>query len=136
MTDVLTHEQFETLVEEEYGDVLPRPLLIQAHEAEELFDDDWNEPKTKAVRVMRLNVAERTMYTDRKGQVVVILPHGPLSYEAINGFFPVKDAWLYTLSATVGSDLDERNYYFRYGRDEEDGNKAIPKFNLSDIKTH
>lgn len=136
MTDILNHEQFEALLRDEYGDTIPRPALIQSFEAEELLDDDWQDVKTKALKAMLLNVATPSMYTDRKGQVMVILPHGPLTYQMINGFFPVKNAWAYTFSATVGADLDERDYFFRYGRDEEDGNEPVPAFKPNDIKTH
>lgn len=136
MTEVLSHEEFERLVKEQHGDLMPRPALIQAHEVEELLNDDWDQPKMAALKVLTLNVSAPTMYTDKKGQVIVVLPHGGLSYDMIEGFFPVKKAWLYTQSATVGAELDEQNYYFRNGKDEEDGNVPIPTFRLADTNTH
>lgn len=136
MTNILSHEEFESLVRSEHGDVLPAPMLIQSFDIEELLGEDWEEPKTAALRALTLNVGEPSMYTDRKGQVMVILPHGPLTYQVIESFFPVKKAWVYTLSDTVGTDLDEREYYFRYGRDEEDGNVRIPAYSPHDMTTH
>lgn len=124
------------MVRDEYGSTVPRPALIQSFEVEELLNEDWEDPKMMALRVINLNVSEPRMYTDKRGQVILVLPHAPLSYEMIEGFFPVKKAWVYTYSTSVGADLDERNYYFRYGRDEEDGNIPLPTFILSDTITH
>lgn len=138
MTDVLTHDEYQRLVEDEYGDTLPRPLLIQSFDIEETFEEnfDWENPKKQAVKVLVLNVAEPRMYTDKKGQVMVIVPHEPFTYALINSFFPVKNAWLYTLSDTVGADLEDRYYYHRFGKNEWDGNIPIPAYSSEDITTH
>lgn len=136
MADPLTHEEFERLVSDEHGALMPRPSLIQSFDVEELLADNWQEPKMQALKTLRLNVVEPTMYTDRKGQVLLVLPHGVPSYHTIESIFPVKKAWLYTISATVGSELNERIYLFRYGRDEEDGNEPIPAYQANKPLTH
>lgn len=137
MTDILTHEEFEALLKEE-GDMLPRPAVIQSFDIEETFADDfsWDKPKMAALMAVSLNVAEPHMYTDRKGKTMVVLPLTNLTYDTIQGFFPVKKAWVYTISDTVGEDLDERGWFFRYGQNMWEGNEPLPAFKLEDTLTH
>lgn len=133
-----THEEFDQLIATEYGDTLPRPFLIQSFDVEEVQDEDfdWETPKKSALKGLPVNVTEPGMYTDRKGQMMVLLPHANPTYDLINSFFPVKGAWMYTISDSVGAELHDRYYYHRYGKNEVDGNVPLPRYNPHDITTH
>lgn len=137
MTDTLSHEEFERLLEDE-GQTLPHIHVLQSFDLEETQVDGfvWESPKMAALMAVHLNVIEPKMYTDRKGKTMVVLPLSQVTYDLIEGFFPVKKAWLYTISGTVGADLDERGYFFRYGTNDWDGKVPIPKFSHTDTLTH
>lgn len=133
----LTHEEYDSLLKEigEYGAVAIEPFLLTAHDGtpEEVAEEA---PKTLGMRALFLNVAQPSMYTDRQGKVLIVLPMYT-TYDEIDSIFPVEHSpWLYMIVGHVNEDLDERMFFWRDGKDEGDGNRELPKFNLADWRTH
>lgn len=135
----LTHEEFESLLKEigEYGAVTVEPFLITAHNG--TYEEVMSEvPKTKGLRMLFLNVAVPHMYTDRNGKTLLVFPLYT-TYDEIDSVFPNEydeSPWVYQIVTHVNEDLEDRIFYWRDGRDEDDGNRPLPKFNLADWRTH
>lgn len=125
----LSHDEFKELA----GAFAPVPLMIQSFEAEDVYK---TEPIKQGLRAFVLGVKTIHMYTQDNGKVALILPSRGVDYEDLEAVYPVKDAWVYTISEAYDVDADQREYFFRDGTDHLDGKRKLPAFELGKVETH